>query len=83
MANCPFCSDVLLRHIRSGRAYWLCRRCRTEILEKEFERTVLLKSRQKAIAEGGLASLGKPQPALGKPQAVRFDDLPIRVSPKS
>ncbi|MDX2231540.1 MAG: hypothetical protein NW220_18025 [Leptolyngbyaceae cyanobacterium bins.349] len=35
MANCPFCSDILLRHIRAGQSYWLCRRCRTEILEEE------------------------------------------------
>ncbi|MDX2240382.1 MAG: hypothetical protein NW224_06855 [Leptolyngbyaceae cyanobacterium bins.302] len=36
MANCPFCSDTLLRHIRSGKSYWLCRRCRSEILEVDF-----------------------------------------------
>ncbi|WP_181357505.1 hypothetical protein [Stenomitos frigidus] len=34
MASCPLCSDILLRHIRSGKSYWLCRRCRLEILEK-------------------------------------------------
>jgi len=31
MTKCPVCSDVLLRHIRSGRSYWLCRSCRLEI----------------------------------------------------
>ncbi len=34
MANCPVCSDILLRHIRSGQTYWFCRRCRVEILEE-------------------------------------------------
>jgi hypothetical protein len=33
MATCPVCSDVLLRHIRNGQTYWLCRRCRSEIQE--------------------------------------------------
>lgn len=33
MTNCPFCSDILLRHVRSGATYWLCRRCRTELVE--------------------------------------------------
>lgn len=36
MADCPLCSDILLRHIRSGQTYWLCRRCRLEILEKSY-----------------------------------------------
>lgn len=31
-SSCPFCSHVLLRHIRSGSVYWLCRRCREEIV---------------------------------------------------
>lgn len=31
MTRCPVCSDVLLRHISSGRSYWLCRSCRLEI----------------------------------------------------
>ncbi|WP_421656995.1 hypothetical protein [Leptothermofonsia sp. ETS-13] len=34
MANCPLCSDVLLRHVRSGETYWFCRCCRIEILDK-------------------------------------------------
>jgi ribosomal protein L37AE/L43A len=45
MANCPFCSDILLRHIRSGKSYWLCRSCRTEILD---EKTVAPVSRAQA-----------------------------------
>jgi ribosomal protein L37AE/L43A len=32
MMDCPFCSDVLLRHVRTGRAYWFCRSCRLEVL---------------------------------------------------
>jgi hypothetical protein len=36
MTSCPLCSDVLLRHLRSGKPYWLCRRCRLEILEKNY-----------------------------------------------
>ncbi len=34
MANCPLCSDVLLRHVRSKQTYWFCRRCRIEISEE-------------------------------------------------
>jgi ribosomal protein L37AE/L43A len=34
MTNCPVCSDILLRHVRSSETYWFCRRCRTELLEK-------------------------------------------------
>jgi ribosomal protein S27AE len=26
--TCPCCSTVLLRHIRAGRIYWRCSRCR-------------------------------------------------------
>ncbi|MBC7970733.1 MAG: hypothetical protein H7Z11_11520 [Verrucomicrobia bacterium] len=36
MISCPLCSDILLRHLRSGKPYWLCRRCRLEILEKNY-----------------------------------------------
>ncbi|XGV96010.1 MAG: hypothetical protein ACAF41_25145 [Leptolyngbya sp. BL-A-14] len=35
MTTCPLCSDILLRHLRSGKPYWLCRRCRIELLEKK------------------------------------------------
>jgi hypothetical protein len=37
MADCPLCTDVLLRHIRSGQTYWFCRRCRVEITEQTEE----------------------------------------------
>ncbi|HEY9884001.1 MAG TPA: hypothetical protein V6C98_10375 [Thermosynechococcaceae cyanobacterium] len=36
MAHCPLCSDILLRHIRSSQPYWLCRRCRFEILGESY-----------------------------------------------
>lgn len=35
MTKCPFCSDVLLRHIRAGKSYWLCRHCRLELSGKK------------------------------------------------
>ncbi|MBW4621496.1 MAG: hypothetical protein KME17_19315 [Cyanosarcina radialis HA8281-LM2] len=28
MNDCPFCSEPLLRHVRSGSLYWYCCRCR-------------------------------------------------------
>lgn len=31
MANCPCCSDILLRHLSSGKLYLLCQSCRTQI----------------------------------------------------
>ncbi|MBF2027864.1 MAG: hypothetical protein IGS48_14060 [Oscillatoriales cyanobacterium C42_A2020_001] len=77
MANCPFCSDVLLRHIRAGQAYWLCRRCRTEILDKNFEQAVFLKNRQKAVSDSAVPALGQSQ------LTMKFDDLAIQISPKS
>ncbi len=39
MANCPFCSSVLLRHVRAGEMYWFCRRCRTEVLQTKFSQS--------------------------------------------
>lgn len=27
MSNCPCCSNVLLRHVRSNQVYWFCRNC--------------------------------------------------------
>jgi ribosomal protein L37AE/L43A len=38
MAECAFCSDTLLRHIRSGQSYWFCRRCRVEFRSKDMEK---------------------------------------------
>lgn len=42
MTNCPLCSDILLRHVRSGHTYWLCRRCRVEIGEVRGQLTKAL-----------------------------------------
>lgn len=42
MANCPFCSSVLLRHVRAGQMYWFCRRCRTEVLQTKAHQAVNL-----------------------------------------
>jgi ribosomal protein L37AE/L43A len=30
-SHCPLCSSLLLRHIRSGKVYWLCQSCRQEV----------------------------------------------------
>lgn len=42
MANCPFCSSVLLRHVRASQMYWFCRRCRTEILKLNGNQAISL-----------------------------------------
>ena len=55
MNNCPFCSDVLLRHISSGKSYWLCRRCRTEILDREFSQITVADQNQDTNKEIGAA----------------------------
>ncbi|EKQ68538.1 hypothetical protein OsccyDRAFT_3076 [Leptolyngbyaceae cyanobacterium JSC-12] len=74
MASCPFCSDVLLRHIRSGQAYWLCRRCRTEILEQEFGRTNEVDLKQRAVVKDGVFSVvGHVSPK------VKISDLPMQM----
>lgn len=41
MASCPCCSNLLLRHIRQGGVYWLCRSCHAEMpnFEELFDRT--------------------------------------------
>jgi hypothetical protein len=31
MSTCPCCSDRLLRHVRQGKLYWLCRSCWAEM----------------------------------------------------
>jgi ribosomal protein L37AE/L43A len=31
MANCPCCSDKLLRHIKGSSIYWFCRSCWQEM----------------------------------------------------
>lgn len=31
MSICPCCSNLLLRHIRQGTLYWLCRSCWAEM----------------------------------------------------
>jgi ribosomal protein L37AE/L43A len=40
MTECAFCSDTLLRHIRSGQTYWFCRRCRIEFRSEVLERNL-------------------------------------------
>ncbi len=61
MATCPFCSDTLLRHVRSRQTYWLCRHCRLEISETELRSTIslsppdtLLSPASKVQAEEGM-----------------------------
>lgn len=29
--SCPFCSYTLMSHVRSGKPYWFCLHCHTEI----------------------------------------------------
>ncbi|MCM1983040.1 hypothetical protein [Lyngbya confervoides] len=31
MTTCPCCSDTMLRHLSSGRLYWLCQSCKTRM----------------------------------------------------
>lgn len=37
MQNCPCCSDKLLRHVKGGSTYWLCRSCWQEMPVFELE----------------------------------------------
>lgn len=59
MASCPFCSDILLRHIRSGQSYWLCRSCRTEIADEKIEKKPLDEAHENRVGEGTLPSPNK------------------------
>ena len=50
MLDCPCCSDILLRHARSGQSYYLCRRCRFEIPEvTEGEKAGLQQPKTEAL----------------------------------
>lgn len=53
MANCPFCSNVLLYHIRAQKTYWFCRRCRTELSAQPTQKIDSLKPK-----------LSTPKPAI-------------------
>lgn len=36
MSNCPYCSNQMLRHIRSHQVYWFCRHCWQEVIKSEI-----------------------------------------------
>lgn len=36
MATCPYCSNQLLRHIRSNQTYWFCRHCWEEMSDADL-----------------------------------------------
>ncbi len=59
MASCPFCSDILLRHVRSGQSYWLCRRCRTEILDHRVEPKSGDRSPEEVVNDPIISTAGK------------------------
>ncbi|NJP08179.1 MAG: hypothetical protein HC866_00815 [Leptolyngbyaceae cyanobacterium RU_5_1] len=68
MNPCPFCSDILLRHVRVGQTYWLCRHCRLEILAIDQASVATLSS----AAE--ISSYSQTQPK------VKLDDLSHQVA---
>ncbi len=45
MLNCPCCSDILLRHTRSGQAYLLCQGCRIELPDGRIEQSTPLEAK--------------------------------------
>jgi hypothetical protein len=49
MIKCPCCSDTLLRHIRSGQTYLLCRSCRLEILDEHHRQVTRPQATAKPI----------------------------------
>lgn len=53
-----------MRHIRSGKSYWLCRSCRTEILD------------EKNVAK---SSGVQPQDSLGEHTRALPNNLPAKV----
>jgi ribosomal protein L37AE/L43A len=74
MATCPLCSDTLLHHFRSGRSYWLCRRCRTEITDVTLHGT-----RYTPVVDGEKALLDEETvPSTNQPHAASsFNPTPI------
>lgn len=52
MASCPFCSSVLLRHVRSGQMYWFCSRCRTDVLSTDAHPSVALSTPLDSLVGG-------------------------------
>jgi DNA-directed RNA polymerase subunit M/transcription elongation factor TFIIS len=41
MSICPCCSNLLLRHIRQGTLYWLCRSCWAEMPNFEEDQSTV------------------------------------------
>lgn len=51
MSTCPCCSNLLLRHIRHGTLYWLCRSCRAEMPNfTDRQQTTVVMKLSKGIA---------------------------------
>lgn len=50
---CPFCSSLLLSHIRSGKLYWFCPHCYQEIPygieNNNYQKTLIIKEEEKKI----------------------------------
>lgn len=57
MANCPFCSSVLLRHIRTRQVYWVCRHCRTEVLKTNDNQAISLSTSPDCLLSGSQANV--------------------------
>lgn len=64
MTSCPFCSDILLRHIRAGQIYWLCRRCHTEILGESLHQPIGLSSPEETVNEEMLSAATRAELAI-------------------
>jgi ribosomal protein L37AE/L43A len=76
MANCPFCSSVLLRHIRSGQVYWFCRRCRTEVLKTNVNEVINLSAPLESLVSGRLTNVKLNESKLNEssPSALSVND---------
>lgn len=57
MANCPFCSSVLLRHVRASEMYWFCRRCRVEVLQANARQDINLSTPIDHLRSGAQTSV--------------------------
>ncbi len=79
MANCPCCSDILLRHIQHGAPYWFCRSCWTEMPNfAEYDSRVSVSASSQIKPHGvtptrqSLLTVATPQPpsTLVNPLAI-------------
>jgi hypothetical protein len=64
MANCPCCSNRMLRHIRHHQVYWFCRSCWQEMPLIEQKPVSQKPVSQKSVSQKSVSQKSVSQPSL-------------------